>query len=75
MDVVDDHDEFYTAKEVPYVGVSYSESEMLKRSQLFYESMKLRRSVRTFSSKAVPLKLIQNLVKTAGTPIQVRAMG
>uniref|UniRef100_A0A914CIN7 Nitroreductase domain-containing protein n=1 Tax=Acrobeloides nanus TaxID=290746 RepID=A0A914CIN7_9BILA len=67
FDVVDDHDDFYTAKEIPYIGVSYSEAEMLKRSQLFYESMKLRRSVRTFSSQQIPLKLIQNLIKTAGS--------
>jgi hypothetical protein len=40
--------------------------EMLRRSQLFYESMKVRRSVRDFSSRDVPIKLIQNIVKVAG---------
>ena len=52
--------------EIPYFAVTYSEQEMLKRSQLFYEAMKLRRSVRCFSNQPVSLKLVQNLIKTAG---------
>uniref|UniRef100_A0A7E4V8M2 Nitroreductase domain-containing protein n=1 Tax=Panagrellus redivivus TaxID=6233 RepID=A0A7E4V8M2_PANRE len=67
LDVVDDHDEFQNAKEVPYRGPVYTEDEMLRRSQLFYESMKLRRSVRCFSPRTVPMKIIQNIIKTAGT--------
>lgn len=39
----------------------------LRNSQIFYEEMKMRRSCRQFSSRDVPLKLIQNLLKTAGT--------
>jgi hypothetical protein len=68
IDVVDDHDdEFHAVKEIPYRGPSYSEEDMWKRSQLFYESMKLRRSVRCFSNKTIPIKIIQNIIKTAGT--------
>ena len=38
----------------------------LRNSQIFYEEMKMRRSCRQFSSRDVPLKVIQNLLKTAG---------
>ncbi|WKY06719.1 hypothetical protein Q1695_006697 [Nippostrongylus brasiliensis] len=42
------------------------EREVLRSSQFFYEQMKLRRSIRSFSSKTVPLKVVQNVIKTAG---------
>ncbi|KJH48297.1 nitroreductase family protein [Dictyocaulus viviparus] len=42
------------------------ETEMLRSSQYFYERMKLRRSVRHFSSKSVPMKIVQNIIKIAG---------
>uniref|UniRef100_A0AC34GY88 Nitroreductase domain-containing protein n=1 Tax=Panagrolaimus sp. ES5 TaxID=591445 RepID=A0AC34GY88_9BILA len=68
IDVIDDHDdEFHAVKEIPYRGPSYPEDVMWKRSQLFYESMKLRRSIRCFSNKTIPIKIIQNIIKTAGT--------
>uniref|UniRef100_A0AC34QHF3 Nitroreductase domain-containing protein n=1 Tax=Panagrolaimus sp. JU765 TaxID=591449 RepID=A0AC34QHF3_9BILA len=67
LDTVDDHDEFQNAKEIQYRGPSYPEEEMLKRSQLYYEAMKLRRSVRCFSNKPFPMKIVQNIIKTAGT--------
>nr|CAD2193040.1 unnamed protein product [Meloidogyne enterolobii] len=53
--------------ELPYHPIKFTEHEMLKRSQLFYEQMKSRRSVRCFSSRPVSIKLVQNLIKTAGT--------
>jgi len=66
---VDEYDDSHkTGKEIPYHGFNYSEAEIIKRSQLFYESMKLRRSVRRLSSRSIPVKVIQNLIKTAGTP-------
>lgn len=67
MDIIDDHDEFQNAKEILYRGPNYPEEEMWKRSQLFYETMKLRRSVRCFSNKSIPMKIVQNIIKTAGT--------
>lgn len=67
LDVIDSQEEFQQAKEIQYIPLSFPEDEMLKRSQKFYELMKIRRSVRVFSDKNVPLKLVQNLVKTAGT--------
>lgn len=66
MDVVDSQEEVLEAKEIRYVPLEFTEDEMLKRSQRFYELMKVRRSVRSFSDKHVPLKLVQNLIKTAG---------
>lgn len=41
--------------------------EMEKRSEEFYLEMKKRRSVRQFSDRPIPLKIIENCVHTAGT--------
>ena len=43
------------------------EAEMLERSQRFYELMDRRRSVRVFSNEAVPLEVIDNAIRVAGT--------
>jgi len=43
------------------------EDRMLKRSTEFLEEMKKRRTVREFSSKEVPLEIIENCVKAAIT--------
>ena len=45
----------------------YSDEEMLCRSNDFYNLMRRRRSIRTFSDKQIPIEVIQNCVKTAGT--------
>jgi len=45
----------------------YSEPEMLKRSQAFYDDIKKRRTVRDFSDKPVPKEVIDNCIKAAGT--------
>jgi iodotyrosine deiodinase len=45
----------------------YSEDEMLKRSQAFYDDVKRRRTVRNFSDRLVPKEVIENCIKTAGT--------
>jgi iodotyrosine deiodinase len=42
-------------------------AEQLARSRAFLESMRLRRSVRQFSSEPVPIELVENAVATAGT--------
>ena len=41
--------------------------EQIQKSELFYESLNKRRSVREFSSKELPNGLIENIVKTAST--------
>lgn len=69
LDTIDDNDYFIDeskTNEVRYKTIQLSKGEMQKRSQLFYELMKARRSVRCFSSRSVPIKLMQNLIKTAG---------
>ena len=44
-----------------------SENETVKKSSEFYKMMDTRRSVRYFSDRPVPLKVIENVVHTAGT--------
>jgi nitroreductase len=53
--------------EIPYKQVSFSEEEMIKRSESFYQFMDKRRSVRDFSDKDVPIEIINNILKTAST--------
>jgi len=43
------------------------ELESIQKSQAFYESMQQRRTVRNFSDKLLPLEIIKNCIKTAGT--------
>ena len=45
----------------------YSENEMLKRSEAFYDDIKRRRTVRDFSDQPVPKEIIENCIKAAGT--------
>lgn len=45
----------------------HSESEMVSRSKQFYESIKIRRTVRTFSDKTFPIEVLINCIKAAGT--------
>jgi hypothetical protein len=40
--VVDAQEEILEAKEIRYVPLEFTEDEMLKRSQKFYELMKIR---------------------------------
>lgn len=47
--------------------VEYPQDEMLERSVDFYEDVKRRRTIRDFSSRAVPRKIIENCLKAAGT--------
>ncbi|XP_057307275.1 iodotyrosine deiodinase-like [Hydractinia symbiolongicarpus] len=61
-DGLDEKQEF-----IPYTPPRFSESEMIKRSKEFYKEMNERRSVRFFSDKDVPLEVIENIIRTAGT--------
>jgi len=45
----------------------YSTVEMEKHSEEFYLEMKKRRTVRQFSDRPVPRKVIENCISTAGT--------
>ncbi|NOQ70622.1 MAG: nitroreductase family protein [Crocinitomix sp.] len=53
--------------QIPYRQVDFSEDEMIKRSESYFQFMDKRRSVRDFSDKAVPLEIINNILKTAST--------
>jgi len=52
---------------VPYQNSNLGEAEMLSESQLFYDQLSLRRSVRDFSDRQIPKEVIENLVKTAAS--------
>lgn len=52
---------------ISYSHETYPQEEMLQRSKNFYSWMNTRRTVRDFSSKAVPREVIDNLILTAST--------
>lgn len=52
---------------VPLNFVEYAPAEMSQRAQDFFTEMSRRRTVREFSSKAVPRELIETCIRTAGT--------
>ena len=52
---------------IKYSHVHYEHSEMIERSQKFYDWMETRRSVRDFSNKSVPKEVIENVIMSAST--------
>lgn len=50
-----------------YKQETYHEEDMIERSSNYYEWLDKRRSVREFSSKSVPKKIIENIIQTAST--------
>ncbi|XP_034999485.1 iodotyrosine deiodinase 1 [Hippoglossus stenolepis] len=66
VDLVDNNEE----DDLPHVAFSlprYPEETALKRSKDFYNLMNQRRSVRFISPEPVPRKVIDNVIRTAGT--------
>lgn len=45
----------------------YPVEEMLSRSRAFYEEIKRRHSIRSFSDRPVPREIIENCIRAAGT--------
>ncbi|MBE9538966.1 MAG: nitroreductase family protein [Proteobacteria bacterium] len=45
----------------------YPVKEMIARSRSFYEDIKRRHSIRSFSDRAVPREIIENCIRSAGT--------
>lgn len=45
----------------------YPPDEMKKRASDFYEDIKRRRTIRDFSDRPVPIEIIKNAIKAAGT--------
>jgi iodotyrosine deiodinase len=53
---------------IPFKNYSkYSEGEMNKRSEDFFDLVNSRRTIRNFSNKKVPRVIIENCVRAAGT--------
>ncbi|XP_066104415.1 iodotyrosine deiodinase 1 [Saccopteryx bilineata] len=52
---------------VPFSHTRYPEEDMVKRSREFYELLNQRRSVRFLSKEPVPMEVIDNVIRTAGT--------
>lgn len=50
-----------------YSKETYSEDEVVRRSEEFYEWMDKRRTVRDFSDKPIPKAVIEDIIKTAST--------
>jgi len=67
----EDADNFFVINEdvphIPYKPNTYSDDVMIKRSLEFYECLNNRRSCRFFSDKPVPLEVIENIIRCAGT--------
>lgn len=51
----------------PLIFQSLPEAEMQERAAAFYQQLRRRRSVRDFSSRPVPLEVIENCLAAAGT--------
>lgn len=54
-------------KFIPYNKDRVGENEMLRKSEIFYKWMNTRRTVRIFSDKKIPERVLKNLIKTAST--------
>lgn len=54
-------------KYIPYVYERINGSESLRRSELYFDKLNKRRSIRDFSSDPIPQGVIHNIIKTAGT--------
>ncbi|XP_034525182.1 iodotyrosine deiodinase 1 [Ailuropoda melanoleuca] len=69
--VEEDADDWQDTEEsvehIPFSHTRYPEKEMVKRSQEFYELLSKRRSVRFISNEQVPMEVIDNVIKAAGT--------
>ncbi|XP_006185515.2 iodotyrosine deiodinase 1 isoform X1 [Camelus ferus] len=52
---------------IPFSHTRYPEREMVRRSQEYYELLSKRRSVRFISNEQVPMEVIDNVIKAAGT--------
>ncbi len=55
------------AKFVTYTPKSYSEEELINRSEEHFNYINERRTVRDFSTKTIPLVVIENIIKSASS--------
>ncbi|SDR65688.1 nitroreductase family protein [Christiangramia echinicola] len=52
---------------IAYEGDHFTEDEMITKSMEYYNSLDSRRSVRHFSNSMIPIEVIENIIKAAGT--------
>ena len=52
---------------IPYKKTELSSEDLVKNSEKYYKEINKRRSVRDFSDKDIPKKVIENILKTAGS--------
>lgn len=52
---------------IPYNPQRFTEAEMLKRSEEYFQFMNARRSIREFTNQKFPVQIIENAIKTAST--------
>lgn len=52
---------------IPFQAQQLEPEEMLQRSADYYQSMQQRRTLREFSSRPVPIEIIENIIMTAST--------
>lgn len=52
---------------IPYTPQRFSADNMILKSREYYRTLNKRRSVRFFSKESVPLEVIENVVRAAGT--------
>jgi len=64
---MDDEGPDWENRQVPYKMVKYSEVEMKRRSMEFYKMINERRTVRFFTDKPVPMEVVENCIRAAGT--------
>jgi len=55
------------AKFIPYIREQRSDEDLISDAKNHYELMNSRRSVREFSTKEIPLEVIENIILTAST--------
>ncbi|XP_055472007.1 iodotyrosine deiodinase 1 [Psammomys obesus] len=71
LPVEEDADEWQESEDcvehIPFSHTRYSEQEMKTRAREFYELLSKRRSVRFISREQVPMDVIENVIRTAGT--------
>lgn len=52
---------------MPYKMERRSDEEMIRNSRQYYETLNKRRSIRFFSDEHVPVEVIENVIRAAGT--------
>jgi len=52
---------------IEYKPMNFNEEEMKERSETFFKTLNIRRSIRHFSLKAIPPGILENIIRTASS--------